>query len=585
MRCLYCGKELALLKRWTGGGEFCSDAHRQQYQEEYNQLALTRLLQAKPQQPEPARETANREAAVKEPAGKQPVAKSAPAREAATVSRSSSKPREIATPAVAIAPEPEPEPISEPVLDEPIIDRVPEPEPEFEPELEPEPEEAAPAEISGFLVEIPVPVLAEVMAMSRPDVEFENSSAPELPRRLQLDEWASQWSSAGRVELAQFGTFVDCAPRGGSERRLEVREFARSTPIVQVDLSLAGDALIPAMTEEPLEIAIAPQPPEKDPELWSEGWRQFSFEQSLGALARVPFRTTGLEDNEDAADPIAEGGEVEPVPVAAHAAPVVEPVRAEEAVPEPEIVEEAAEQVIHQAVEPEPAIEQQAVAGTPQESSPTPVTKPMPLTLHGLAAGRGKPVQVFTAVASAVEVYIPRSTALPLRPVMTLGPAPAVAKAPEETPKKAPEKTVVVKVDPKKAQPAKPDPRFANGKGKKDSQPEKPAQSDKAKKEVEQKPAASVAAAIKDAAVKEVVKDVAKEDVKPAVKGEAKSPAKTDAKSESSTWKEATDKLAAEKTAEKTTELAEKSAKKRESSFTRAHGGAVHAARSRSAKP
>src|ERR1700731_3831504 len=48
MRCLYCGKELALLKRWTGGGEFCSDAHRQRYQEEYNQLALNRLLQAKP---------------------------------------------------------------------------------------------------------------------------------------------------------------------------------------------------------------------------------------------------------------------------------------------------------------------------------------------------------------------------------------------------------------------------------------------------------------------------------------------------------------------------------------------------------
>ena len=35
MRCLFCGKELALLKRWTGGGEFCSDAHRQRYQEEF----------------------------------------------------------------------------------------------------------------------------------------------------------------------------------------------------------------------------------------------------------------------------------------------------------------------------------------------------------------------------------------------------------------------------------------------------------------------------------------------------------------------------------------------------------------------
>src|SRR6266853_1845174 len=57
MRCLYCGKELALLKRLRGGGEFCSDAHRQQYQDEYNQLALTRLLQAQPsedRQPRPA---------------------------------------------------------------------------------------------------------------------------------------------------------------------------------------------------------------------------------------------------------------------------------------------------------------------------------------------------------------------------------------------------------------------------------------------------------------------------------------------------------------------------------------------------
>lgn len=46
MRCLYCGKPLPLLKKLTGGGEFCSDAHRNKYQEEYNKLALSRLLQA-----------------------------------------------------------------------------------------------------------------------------------------------------------------------------------------------------------------------------------------------------------------------------------------------------------------------------------------------------------------------------------------------------------------------------------------------------------------------------------------------------------------------------------------------------------
>lgn len=46
MRCLYCGKQLALLRRLTGSGEFCSDAHKKSYHEEYNRLALTRLIAA-----------------------------------------------------------------------------------------------------------------------------------------------------------------------------------------------------------------------------------------------------------------------------------------------------------------------------------------------------------------------------------------------------------------------------------------------------------------------------------------------------------------------------------------------------------
>src|SRR5882672_7333382 len=47
MRCLHCGKDLPLLKRLSGG-EFCSDAHRRDYQQEFSDLALTRLLQARP---------------------------------------------------------------------------------------------------------------------------------------------------------------------------------------------------------------------------------------------------------------------------------------------------------------------------------------------------------------------------------------------------------------------------------------------------------------------------------------------------------------------------------------------------------
>jgi hypothetical protein len=47
VKCLYCGKDLPFLKRMTGV-EFCSDAHRRQYQAEFNELALNRLALAKP---------------------------------------------------------------------------------------------------------------------------------------------------------------------------------------------------------------------------------------------------------------------------------------------------------------------------------------------------------------------------------------------------------------------------------------------------------------------------------------------------------------------------------------------------------
>lgn len=59
MRCLYCGKHLPLLRKLTGGGEFCSDAHRDKYHEEYNRLAVSRLLQAqsRPEDYKPAHKT------------------------------------------------------------------------------------------------------------------------------------------------------------------------------------------------------------------------------------------------------------------------------------------------------------------------------------------------------------------------------------------------------------------------------------------------------------------------------------------------------------------------------------------------
>src|SRR5580700_5773789 len=58
MHCLYCDRPLALLKRLTGDGEFCSKEHRRIYQQEHNQLALARLLESQPkpkERPRPER--------------------------------------------------------------------------------------------------------------------------------------------------------------------------------------------------------------------------------------------------------------------------------------------------------------------------------------------------------------------------------------------------------------------------------------------------------------------------------------------------------------------------------------------------
>jgi hypothetical protein len=55
MHCLYCDRPLALLKRLTGDGEFCSKEHRRIYQQEHNHLALARLLESQPKAKEKPR--------------------------------------------------------------------------------------------------------------------------------------------------------------------------------------------------------------------------------------------------------------------------------------------------------------------------------------------------------------------------------------------------------------------------------------------------------------------------------------------------------------------------------------------------
>jgi hypothetical protein len=497
MRCLYCGKELALLKRWTSGGEFCSDAHRHSYQEEYNKLALNRLLQAKAAQSQ------------------------APASNAADAGDETDPSVEPAVPALAAAHSAHLDQngprLAEHAIPAPVAT------------LPPEPGDAGgPADTAGFLMEMPVPVMAPV-TLARTDLDLESSAPPSLPRG-GFDGLETQLFTAGRVELWPFTRILDCAPHP-HDRRLEVREFVRATPVIEVELD-TGANQVPEIVEEPMEILIDPQPPQGSPPLCHELWREFEIRAESGALARVAFLTTGLEDNAD-------GNSLQSLSdVAAEVASEVAPFSSDHphdpppAVPNPEIESapgrlppplepavltakagaEIAAKIEESRPDPKPAAtqpsrlsflrwtnsakasvassEKSAAAAeekpapapaesTSTESRPAVITKPLPVTLHGLAAGRGKSIQVFASpVWAPADLQIPRSGGLPLRPVMTLGPGVAASATPadsksraenkawdkkaleKKTEERRPERTVVVKVDPKKGQ--RPDPRLAH---------------------------------------------------------------------------------------------------------------------------
>ena len=506
MRCLYCGKELALLKRWTSGGEFCSDAHRQKYQEEYNKLALNRLLQAKPAESKPAAPKAVNAGdeggrSVKEAAlAVIPERSTTPLREEVPVQRAlqggvqNENPR--SNPAAPHRAEPLPAAVQSSMngTSEPVT-------------LESEAEDAsAPADPAGFLVELPVAAMASVRTQATADLALDYTAPPEFPRRSHGD-LEMHLVAAGPVDSVIFTHILDCAPHS-SERRLEERDFTRVTPIIDVGLG-AGEGSLPETVEEPMDMLISPHPPQGSPALWQGMWREFEIDTDWGAFLRVAFATTGVEDNlngdgpkslEDA--PAEEVAAETAPPVPAKAEPELE--RKPEVEPQPEVVAtkveeprpiskpapppsrpsflrwggqkqessapksppaeapKKAEPVKAESAKPDPVKSEpvKPEAAKP-ESLPTLVTKPLPLTLHGTAAGRGKPVQVFaSAVWAGTDLHIPRSQGLPLRPVMTLGPAPAAEnKIVEE---RRPDRTVIVKVDPKKTQPGRPDTRFAN---------------------------------------------------------------------------------------------------------------------------
>jgi hypothetical protein len=215
MRCLYCGKELALLKRLTGGGEFCSDSHKQSYQEEYNRLALSRLLQAQSK------------------TGDKAAAQNAPARPP--------EPARVSAP-VAVA---EPAPVPEPVMVSAHVE-VQEVEDTF---LPPE---------AGFALEMPAlcylpegtpyvePWMESRVELATPKWRFQNglASLPGADEPLRLEIHPKAWQKTQTDE----------------DNHATPQEFNSGKVDLTMPLAVKSSHEIP--TAGPVELEFAPKAPE-----------------------------------------------------------------------------------------------------------------------------------------------------------------------------------------------------------------------------------------------------------------------------------------------------------------------------------
>ena len=407
MQCLFCGKELALLKRLRGGGEFCSEAHRKEYQDQYEQLALARLLQAK-QPVEPA-------APLGRPAPAPPVVAALPA-----------ETPHVNVPAPARQ---DPQVPSRRAIARPPIAMI------EAPASRPTAEEAGPAPLAGFVKDPLVPAVTSFVPAGPLELVVV-SSLPSLP------PGGSSASSATSGASGQEGSLPPAPPvefefslqaldhhTRNSERGVELREFTGPAPLIELHLR-PETAPHPVATADVMEILMSPHPPQKATP-WLGVPRGFpAAPAELGDLARLDFTTTGFAYSDGAASAsaveIADPPQAAPEPVSRPEPPVQLAPEVPEVVVAPESVEVRAEVT---------QVELPPSAEVPVPAEPAPpalVTKALPVTLHGLAAPRGKLADTFTAaIVLASDVRVPVSAALPLRPTIVFGPAPAPAPAPQ----------------------------------------------------------------------------------------------------------------------------------------------------------
>ena len=232
MRCLYCGKQLALLKRLTGGGEFCSDAHKQSYQEEYNRLALSRLLQAQ-SKPGEIKISAPRAHAPTPAEGLgQPLPPGAARRRALPASEPAPEPARAAvrTGRVIYAPAVE-ETVQQVVEEAPPVEIAETPESTFA-DVRTESAEETPPEVTVFSMEIPAACAIDDEA---PYVEpwLEVAPPPAAPA----------WQASGQFFGLPIGSLVSIAGPLAGELEIPAIATAISPDCLPLDFAQAAVSL------------------------------------------------------------------------------------------------------------------------------------------------------------------------------------------------------------------------------------------------------------------------------------------------------------------------------------------------------
>jgi hypothetical protein len=423
MRCLYCGKELALLKRLTGGAEFCSEAHKKSYQEEYNRIALTRLLQAQAK-----------------------TARKVPLQEKAT------------PPAVTVAVE---EPVEE-LIEEPI-----------EKNLEEKPEEGhlEPVESAGFLLEQPaISVPPEALPYVEPWLE----TAPRPSAPTWLFDGAVNWDlpSAGLLPL-EFRPRARDSERSirevtAQEVNVTPNEFADAAERMPVPFSMAPSNTLKGAG--PFPHKIRPQAPNPRVLGAVEALSRHNAEPEYGGSVLLGMFSSTIDFPEEDAEvavisPAITAVEVEPVDAAS-----LEPEREESTVEttpnaalgalakvhlEPAgekkaLVESEAATVV---AEPEHAIPeptlggstaavQESAANAPSETAPSEEGESSPrastdfieITVRSCAPPKAIPASGAAATREK-PALLPRLTGLPLRPKVALAPNQSAATPKAQTAK------------------------------------------------------------------------------------------------------------------------------------------------------